>query len=340
MDPLSQGVFGALWASQSAPQNHMRRALALGGLSGLAADLDVLISSSTDPLLQLEYHRHFTHALFFVPFGALICTLVLRPFFKGFSFKRAYLYAFLGYASHGLLDAFTSYGTQLFWPFSDVRVAWDSIAIIDPLFTLPLLGLLIAAAIKQRIQLVRAALVWAAVYLSFGVIQRNRARERVSELAASRGHVPLRLSAKPSFGNLWVFRGLYETATHFHADAIRIPLFGKTKVYEGASREKFEVAAFALPPHSVLVHDISRFSWFSDGYITRVPELESSPAEVVVSDFRYSMIPNSVAPLWGIRFDPTQTRTHVRFESFREISTEDRELFYSMLLGRDLTQRP
>ncbi len=62
----------------------------------MAADLDVLIKSSTDPLLALEYHRHFTHSLLFIPVGALVCTLLLRPlFFRMFSWKRAYLYAFL-----------------------------------------------------------------------------------------------------------------------------------------------------------------------------------------------------------------------------------------------------
>jgi len=35
----------------------------LGFLSGMAPDLDILIRSSTDPLLSLEYHRQFTHFL-------------------------------------------------------------------------------------------------------------------------------------------------------------------------------------------------------------------------------------------------------------------------------------
>ena len=48
----------------------------------------------------------------------------------------------MGYATHGLLDSCTSYGTQLFWPFSDVRVAWDTMSIVDPLFTVPYWSLL------------------------------------------------------------------------------------------------------------------------------------------------------------------------------------------------------
>ena len=51
------------------------------------------------------------------------------------SFKQIYLFSFLGYFSHGLLDACTSYGTVLFWPLSNQRVGLNIISIIDPLFT-------------------------------------------------------------------------------------------------------------------------------------------------------------------------------------------------------------
>jgi inner membrane protein len=35
--------------------------------------------------------------------------------------------------THPLLDSFTSYGTQLFWPLMPTPTAWSSIFIIDPL---------------------------------------------------------------------------------------------------------------------------------------------------------------------------------------------------------------
>ena len=44
----------------------------VGAVAGMTADLDVLIRSSADPLLNLEYHRHFSHSLLFVPLGALL----------------------------------------------------------------------------------------------------------------------------------------------------------------------------------------------------------------------------------------------------------------------------
>ena len=65
------------------------------------------------------------------------------------NFKTIYIASFLGYATHGLLDACTSYGTLLFWPFSNERVTWNNISIVDPIFTIPVL-ILIGAAIKTK----------------------------------------------------------------------------------------------------------------------------------------------------------------------------------------------
>lgn len=113
-------------ATERGTQGAPAQAGLLGLLCGLAPDLDVLISSSTDPLLPLEYHRQFTHSLIFIPVGGLICALVLYLLFarhRSLSFGATYLYCTLGYATHALLDSCTTYGTLLLWPFSDMRVA-------------------------------------------------------------------------------------------------------------------------------------------------------------------------------------------------------------------------
>ena len=94
----------------------------------MAPDLDVLIRSSHDPLLFLEYHRQFTHSLFFIPVGALICALAFYPVTRrALSFRETWILSALGYATHGLLDACTTYGTLLLWPFSQERFAWHNV---------------------------------------------------------------------------------------------------------------------------------------------------------------------------------------------------------------------
>jgi membrane-bound metal-dependent hydrolase YbcI (DUF457 family) len=72
MDPVSQGTVGAAFAQGVSNKRSIVKVSVVGFLAGLAPDLDVLIRSSTDPVLFLEYHRQFTHSLFFIPFGALL----------------------------------------------------------------------------------------------------------------------------------------------------------------------------------------------------------------------------------------------------------------------------
>ena len=82
MDPLSQGTVGAAFAQSTANKNNIFKISAIGFLAGLVPDLDVLIQSSTDPILFLEYHRQFTHSLFFIPFGSLFIALLIFPLVK------------------------------------------------------------------------------------------------------------------------------------------------------------------------------------------------------------------------------------------------------------------
>src|SRR6056300_80651 len=189
MDPLSQGTVGAAFAQSSANKNNLLKVALVGFLAGLAPDLDVLIQSSTDPVLFLEYHRQFTHSLFFIPFGALLVALFVFPFVKAsLNFRTTYLASLLGYATHGLLDACTSYGTLLFWPFSNERVTWNNVSIVDPLFTIPIL-ILLGLAIKTKKRIFSFfAIGWVIFYLSLGFLQYERALSAACKLADSRGH--------------------------------------------------------------------------------------------------------------------------------------------------------
>ena len=70
MDPISQGSLGATLAQTVAGREKIKAATLLGCFGGLAPDLDIFIQSPSDPLLFLEFHRQFTHSLFFIPFGS------------------------------------------------------------------------------------------------------------------------------------------------------------------------------------------------------------------------------------------------------------------------------
>ena len=302
MDPLSQGVVGVIAAQQTANRKHLLIASVLGFFAGMSADLDIFIKSSQDPLFSLEFHRQFTHSILFMPFGGLICALFFYYLFlqkKDISFKQTYIYSTLGYATHGLLDACTTYGTQLFWPFTNDRIAWNTISIIDPLFTLPILFLILFAVIKNNKKYSYMALSWVLIYSSLGFIQKDRSIETGKKLAQSRGHEVINIEAKPSFANIIVWKTIYTTQTHYYIDAVRAGL--NTRIIEGVKIGKFNIQkSFPwLDPQSQQAKDIERFRWFSNGYIAIS---HNNPNHII--DIRYSMLPNEGHGLWGIELNP------------------------------------
>lgn len=331
MDIVTQAFLGATLAQSAAKKSELKYATVIGALAGLLADADIFIQSSADSLLIIEYHRHFTHALIFIPVGALIATLFLWPFFKKMlTFGRVYLFSFLGYSMSGLLDACTSYGTLLLWPFSDERIAWHIISIIDPVFTLILLLAVIFALRKRSFLAARTGLVFAALYLSLGVVQLQRAETVTEALALSRGHQYERLIVKPTLGNLVLWRSIYQADGYFYIDALRIGL-GNKKLYPGSRIKRLTPSDIdaITQPDSTLYHDIQRFQNFSDDYTAFHPQRKDT-----IGDVRYALLPTSILPLWGIGFDPQRPQQHAQYQFYRNMTATDKERFMSMLLGK------
>jgi inner membrane protein len=317
MDPITQGAFGAVFAQTQGKPKNIAKAAVIGGLAGMAPDLDILINSSTDPLLALEYHRHFTHSLLFIPVGGLICSLVLYPLLGrrfGISFLQTLLWCIIGYATHGLLDGCTSYGTQLLWPLSDQRFAWDIISIIDPLVTLPLLALIILAARTKARRYTLIAIVWLGFYFGLATVQYQRALDEGQKLAESRGLKTVSIEAKASFANILIWKIVTETKNAFYVDAIKMG-WDKPTIWEGDSVAKLSIERDLpwLDKDSQQRKDIERFRWFSNGYIALDQE---NPNRVV--DIRYSLLPQQIKALWGINLSPTaKSDQHVEFTNER-----------------------
>ena len=330
MDPLSQGTVGAVFAQYAANKNNIFKISLIGFLAGLTPDLDVLIQSSTDPILSLQYHRQFTHSLFFIPFGSLIFTLLIFPLFKSYlNFKTVYFASLLGYATHGLLDACTSYGTQLFWPFSNERVSFNSISIIDPLFTIPIL-IFLGISIKTKKKIFSFLGVgWIIFYISMGFIQYERALSAAIELASMRGHNTERLTLKPSFGNLILWKSIYKHKETFYVDAIRTAQSTSWCLGETIRVFDYKYHLPGLDKESQQKKDIERFRWFSQDYLGYDKEKN------IVTDVRYSMIPNQIAPMWGLTIDVLgDINEHATWWTSRNLDQSQLDLFIDMLKGK------
>ncbi len=149
MDSITQIVLGAAVGEAVLGRKIGNKAMLLGAIGGTIPDLDVAAQFFTDTVTALEIHRGFTHSIVFaISFGLLfgwLCSL----WDKRATLKQWWLFWFSCFVTHALLDAHTTWGTQLFWPL-DIRLEYKNIFVIDPLYTIPFLIFLLIAAFHRK----------------------------------------------------------------------------------------------------------------------------------------------------------------------------------------------
>ncbi|MBZ9787406.1 metal-dependent hydrolase [Psychroflexus sp. CAK57W] len=165
MDSLSQIVLGAAVGEVVLGRKAGNKAMIYGAVAGTIPDLDVFVGNFYDTVTALEIHRGFSHSLVFSILAAPIFGVLVSRIHQQASWKDWSKLMFWALFTHPLLDCFTTWGTQLFWPL-DLRIAAKSIFVIDPLYTLPFLVCLIAASLYQRTSLKRRKLNRLGLFLS------------------------------------------------------------------------------------------------------------------------------------------------------------------------------
>ena len=196
MDSLTQAVLGASVQGALLGRWQGRKALLYGAMLGTLPDLDVVIDYG-DAVASMTYHRGFSHSLFVVGIVSVLLAWLIRRFrpHPDYSGWRLFLCIWLVLTTHILLDAFTTYGTQLFWPLPTPPVAISSIFIIDPLYTLPLLlavtlGLAVGLRRRFGLKLQYVALGLSALYLGSTLVSQQMADQRLQRALAQAGIQP------------------------------------------------------------------------------------------------------------------------------------------------------
>ncbi|MDT0621701.1 metal-dependent hydrolase [Croceitalea vernalis] len=151
MDSLTQIVLGAAVGEAVLGKKVGNKAMLWGTVAGTIPDLDVLANFFVDTVTAVEFHRGFSHSIFFsVLFAPIFGWVVWMIYKKKQANWRAWSWLFFwGLFTHPILDAFTTWGTQLFWPLK-LRLAFQNIFVIDPFYTLPFLTFLILAMTQAR----------------------------------------------------------------------------------------------------------------------------------------------------------------------------------------------
>ena len=326
MDPISQAVLGGVAGIAVGGRRLGRRALWVGLAAGAAADLDVFLRSDSDPLMGWMLHRHFTHGLGFVPLGAALAVLPWLlfarpkcaesriaesrnaespiagprderegdpPLASGAHRWWIYATALAAYGTHGFLDAATSYGTLVWWPFSQARVAWDWLPVVEPLFTVPLVVCCAAFLAKGKALWGWLGLAIALLCGGFGALQHHKATPAIvavhPELA---GNDTLRVM--PQLPTVFVFRAAWRADGVIHGALLRVVPFQNV-----AMRAEAPLPAAAgadLPLGAPARHDLDRFQWFADGFASVLPPRDGEAFRF--GDQRYTR--DGGQALWGI----------------------------------------
>lgn len=284
MDSITQAVLGAGIQGALMGRTQGRKALLYGGLLATLPDMDVLVRYA-DPVSQMTFHRGFSHSVFVLTALAAVLTWLIRIRWPQAPYRgrRLFLTLWLVLVTHPVLDAFTVYGTQLFWPLMRIPESWSAVFIIDPVYTVPLvLTVFIAAVVgctRRARQALAAALVFGAVYLSVSLAGRWHAEQRVEQVLQEQGVRPTAVLATPMPFNTLLWRVIAKD--------------GAGNYYEAVSgwfdRDRPEMVRLPLNVsqssvlHGVPLHE--RLRWFTNDWL----RYDALGDRLVVTDLRMGM---------------------------------------------------
>jgi len=287
VDSVTQAALGAAVAEATLGRRLGNKAILWGVALGTLPDLDVLLFPFMEPLDQLRMHRGFSHSLLFCLLAApLFGWIICRFHREKVSLLRASCAAFLVFFTHVLIDVFTVYGTMVWEPFSDVRVATNNFFIIDPLFTLPLLAGLLAAWFlpagdARRMRWNSAGLVLASAYTLWSFGAKSIAHAEFARVAREADLPVVRMMSAPTPFNTLKWRGLIETPTGFQV--------GYFSLLRPTERPTFR----PLPKNHHLLagrdedSGLQTLRWFADGFFG----IEETEDGLVFSDWRFGELP-------------------------------------------------
>lgn len=202
------------------------------------------------------------------------------------NFKDWYWLFFLGLFTHAILDCFTTYGTMLFTPITNHRVAFNNIAVVDPLWTFPFLIFLIAAALKKkgtsnRSKLNYLGIIVSSIYMVFTIYNKFRVDNILRNTLDQQQIQYSRYMTTPSIFNNILWSATVETDSVYYVGTYSF--FDKEK--------KFKLGK--IPKNHHLIPNLNTdktlgiLSWFSNGYFNLMP-LENG--EIQYSDLRFGIL--------------------------------------------------
>ena len=293
MDSLTQIVLGAACGEAFLGKKIGNKALLFGAIGGTIPDLDVFIGSWIygNEIDAMTFHRGFMHSIVFAILGSFLFGWLTHKCYdtgkrEGTTTYKNWIWLFfLSIGTHPILDSFTPYGTQLFLPFTEYRLAFNTISVADPTYTLPFLFCLIVTLFYKRTnpkrnKWTKTGIYISSVYMLFtlgnkiyidAVFKKSFEKENVAYL---------RYRTQPTILNNILWYGIAETKTDFK--------IGFYSLFDNSTTvHRF----ITIPKNQTIVNmnqaDLKRLRWFSDQYYSI--EKEANTNRIIYNDLRYVM---------------------------------------------------
>jgi inner membrane protein len=266
MDSLSHVIIGAAIGETLVGKKIGRWGMVLGAIAKSMPDFDLFYTGLDDTRAYMCQHRAHTHSLFIEALYAVpIAYLLARLFKEKVSFSQMLVLMLACLWGHSLLDWCTNFGTQLLLPFSNGSYSLNTLAIVDIVFTLPMLVLMLIAVFNKhntirRLFLAKMTLLYCFLYLGLTFFNKHQAESLVqSSLLQNQIPATAHLTNPTILNNiLWyavasndstVFAGEY--SLWYPNRPIRWYAFARNQALMDSSKSK---------------KDIEILRWFSDPY--------------------------------------------------------------------------
>lgn len=193
MDTITHIVVGACMGEALGGRQLGKKALLLGALAQSIPDIDFIATFWLPLTRDLLAHRGFTHSILFCILSAILLAFISQKIFRGkLSFSMWVVFWGLQSLFHILLDSFNAYGTGWLLPFSNYRVAFHTMYVADPLFSLwPALAfaalLLLHVGHQKRVVWIKYSLLISGIYLLTGILFKQLTSIVVSQQLTAQG---------------------------------------------------------------------------------------------------------------------------------------------------------
>lgn len=308
MDSLTQIVLGAAIGEKCLGRKLGNKALLYGAIAGTIPDLDVMVGKFYDPITAIEIHRGFSHSiLFFLLLSPVLGWILSKIEFKQrVSFKQATIFWFLGLLTHSLLDSFTTWGTQIFYPL-DIRLSLHSIFVIDPLYTLPFLFCLLMVMRYPKHHPKRqiwnnTGLIISSAYLLITVITQQVVNAKFEKSFMELDIEYTRKIIKPAPLNIILWNAIIETSegyyladySFFDSKPIRFDFYPKNKeLIQNIENEKV----------------IQQLLWITEGYWL----ITQQNNRLFLNDIRFGLISaNRTNPEFSFSYEIIKTDNSIQ----------------------------